>query len=88
MQLIGARLHDGVELPAGGVSKFRLKQVLQNGEFLHGIVGHVNQRTGNGFVVVVDAFHGKVVVARTHASDRRSFADSDATAGGDARGEQ
>src|SRR5205807_10058839 len=43
--------------------------VLQNREFGDGIVRDWNQRTGYALAVIVDAFHGEIVIARTLAAN-------------------
>ena len=53
LDLIRTRPDDRVELAAGAVAEFGAELVLQQREFLDGIVGQGHQRTGDVFAVIV-----------------------------------
>ena len=69
-QLAGTVAFSGEDTAAaaGGVAEFRAELVLQGGEFLDGIIGGTNQRTGDSLVVVIHTFDGEIVVAGTLAA--------------------
>ncbi len=88
MESVGAGDDGGVELTTGGVAEFGRKLVGDEGEVTDGVVGHVDERTGNCLVVVVDTFDGEVVVAGTLTADGGADADADAAGGGNAGAKQ
>ena len=81
MELIRSALHNGVELTARGMPKFRRKLVLQHGKFSNRIVGHFHQGAGNACVVVVHALDGEIVIARSLSPHRGTRPHSDSATG-------
>ena len=88
MNACWCRLDGGVELAACGVTEVRRELVDDGGELADGIVGDVDERTGDALVVVVDTFNGVVVSFRAETADRGAGADAQAAACGDARDKQ
>ena len=72
VNVVGAAANGGVELSAGGVSELRRELIDDGGELAGGIVGHIDQRTGDALVVVVDALNGVVVGFRAETANRRT----------------
>src|SRR5205085_10180792 len=81
LELIRSALHNGVELTARGMPKFRRKLVLQHGKFSNRIVGHFHQGAGNACVVVVHALDGEIVIARSLSPHRGTRPHSDSATG-------
>src|SRR6202030_2670382 len=62
VQGVGSADDVGVELTAGGVAELGRELIGDEGELTDGVVGDVDEGTGDALVVVVDAFDGEVVV--------------------------
>ncbi len=77
---IRSAFDDLIELSPGGMAEIRRELVLEKGEFCHRIVWHVNERAGDGFVVIVHALNREVVVPRTLATNRGAGSCADTAA--------
>ena len=88
VELVGAALHDLIELPARGMAIFRRELVCQQREFFHRIIRDDRKRTGHGLAIVVDSLDGEVVVARALSADGRAAAHTHRAAGRNAGTEQ
>src|SRR5262249_4974271 len=78
MEGVCSALDHLIELAAVGVTELGAEDVLKNRELLHRVVRYYQRRTGNAFVIVVDAVDGEIIIARTLTAHRgpRSLADS------------
>ena len=85
VEAVGAADDRGVELAAGGVTEVRRELVDDEGELTDGIVGDIDQWTGDALVVVVDTFNRVVVGPGTKTADGGAGANAEAAAGGNAR---
>ena len=88
VELVGAALHDLIELPARGMAIFRRELVCQQREFFHRIIRDDRKRTGHGLAIVVDSFDGEVVVARALSADGGAAAHTHRAAGRNAGTQQ
>src|ERR1700722_16511072 len=70
METISSTLDRRIELTAGGMAELGVELIGDEGEVRHRIVRNGDQGSGHGLVVIVHAFHRKVIVARTLPADR------------------
>ncbi len=84
MQLIRARLHDGIEHTARRASEFRAELVLQHRNFSHGVVRDDRQRSRRVMVVIADSIQIERVVLGALAGNGRTRALSHTAIGCDA----